>query len=943
MKLTKPTLSAAFLIILLVASSLLLTPSLAQTVQQAQPLQEWTQLQGDSSSARFSTGLAPESADIIWKAVIPDAQSSVVAFNGKVFVASRTRVYALDKDSGAILWNSTVRETSAWPIVFKLDQNHLVAGRSCLDIETGRMIWFSNDFSANAADFSVGCYSPEEKMYYSMSNSAVQAWDFSDPTKPPTKSWQTYGPGAGIYGCAVQYGDGKVFPSSFSPHQVALNARNGSLVWDTETRASMLFSGAYSNGKFFRGGTQDNTFYCFDASSGETLWTFNPHTQGGYWSTGCSVAYGLVYALNTDGNLYALNVTNGEVAWTYRSASSIYLPGAPIVADGKVYATTGQNASVNTLTGERGASEFTCLDAFLGKKLWTMPIQAYSPRDSIAVAYGNLYLVPGYINAGQMDSYSSNGEIWAVGAAAWSMFRADPQKTAVGHSGPADLTLLWSFSTSGAVTSSPCAADGRVYFGSQDTYVYCLNARSGGLIWRFKTNGRIESSPSVVEGLTYVVSDDGNLYCLNATNGSAAWTKPVGSNAPVVFASTHLIRSSPTVSAGKVYVGSVDGNVYCFDAKTGNPQWTRSTRGAVTSSPATTNGAVYVTSREPDEGALYKLNANNGSIIWRTALPYQESASGTDMHASPVVAGGMVFASANRILYYAVNAASGEVEWTYRCSSGRFLVDSPIYVGGKLYLNDASSLVCLNALTSDSIWSEQLGTGFFVSMAYADGKLYLASDLRAIYVVNATDGQKLSWFTSGSNFCSSPAVYEGRVYVGNQDWNLYCLANYVASESNVSLSLENADVVVGDQIDCSGSLNPGLSDATVAITLTRPNGEQTRIEAGTSPTGNYAFSFTPDEAGNWTLQAEWASDRSYYTSATSKTVDLVVRTVPTPPPTETPNATDLPTNTPAPTPVPFDQLKFFGIPALYVYIAVIALLLGFILSTALIYRKKPTK
>ena len=69
---------------------------------------EWPQFQGDSSFTRFSTGPAPEAPAILWKSNLMGVQSYISAFNGKVFVTTKTAVFALDHVTGSIIWNSTV-------------------------------------------------------------------------------------------------------------------------------------------------------------------------------------------------------------------------------------------------------------------------------------------------------------------------------------------------------------------------------------------------------------------------------------------------------------------------------------------------------------------------------------------------------------------------------------------------------------------------------------------------------------------------------------------------------------------------------------------------------------------------------------------------------------------------------------------------------------------
>src|SRR3972149_6193921 len=53
---------------------------------------EWPQFQGDSSFTRFSAGPAPEAPDIMWQTNITGIQSYVTAFNGKVFVTTKTAI-----------------------------------------------------------------------------------------------------------------------------------------------------------------------------------------------------------------------------------------------------------------------------------------------------------------------------------------------------------------------------------------------------------------------------------------------------------------------------------------------------------------------------------------------------------------------------------------------------------------------------------------------------------------------------------------------------------------------------------------------------------------------------------------------------------------------------------------------------------------------------------
>ncbi|MCW4045819.1 MAG: PQQ-binding-like beta-propeller repeat protein [Candidatus Bathyarchaeota archaeon] len=841
---------------------------------------EWPQFQGDSSFTRFSAGPAPDTPDILWKTNITGIQSYVAAFNGKIFVTTKTAVFALDRETGSILWNTTAPAPGPWPAVYKIDETHLVIGNSSLDIDTGRIIWTSDSFSATPRPlFAANVYSPEERMFYTKVNSHVQAWDFSDPENPPKLAWETYVSGSGFVGSGVQYGDGKVFPGSFEPHQMALDAKTGKVLWDTETKCAMLFSGSYYEGRFFRGGSHDNTLYCFNATTGKILWTFNPNTEDGYFCIGTATAYGMVYALNRDGYLYALDADNGDLVWKYKGPGLLMFPGNPTVADGKVYATTGQTASY---TGVQGESEFACFDAYTGHVLWKLPIEAFAPRESVAIAYGNLYLIPGDVTTAvdttSGEEYATLNQVWAIGPSVWPMWRRDAAHSASGVSGPTYLTLRWKFTTNGAVVSSPSIVDGIAYFGSQDKNIYAISARDGRFIWKFATQGRIESSPAVVNGKVYTGADDGYVYCLDAYRGNLLWKTFAGGDISASFGSAVMLRSSPAVVEGRVYVGSLDTNLYCLDADEGDVKWTFKTEGYITSSPAVADGAVYVISQEPASGALYKLDAITGDCIWKTELPYQiVFTGGTDIHSSPTVAEGIIFAATNAMEYYGIDAATGKIKWTYSDPSAQeFIVCSPIYNDGKVFLIDKFSIVCVNAESGRTVWSTYLGDELYVSPSYAGGKLYVVTDQRSIHVINATNGEKLSRFETGSNSWSAPTIYAGKLYVGNNDWNVYCLADPAALDSYVTVELAASEVVLGESIRGSGNLVPGIAGASVLVSFVRPNGTVVDLQVAVSNKGAFNFAYKPDVLGNWTVVAQWQSNKDYYASSYSAPTSLEV-------------------------------------------------------------------
>jgi outer membrane protein assembly factor BamB len=832
---------------------------------------EWPQFNGDSSFTRFSSSPAPETSDITWQANITNLHSYLAAFDGFVFAATNESIIALDYETGAIVWSQDIPINGSWPVAYKLDDTRMLVESTCLETATGTILWTSDDFCADTGNFNSNVYVPEEEMFYIKVNSFVQAWNFSDLSAPPTWVWTTYTPGAGRVGIGITYGDGKIFPGSFLDQQIAIDAKTGEVLWTTFTKTAMIFYGSYADGKFVRGGSDDNTMYCFDADTGEVLWTYTADTSG-YFCSGTAIGYGMVYSPNKDGYIYAISLADGELVWRYKGPGTMLFPGMPTVADGKVYVTSGQNAEYGD---ESGSSEFACLDAFTGDPIWTLPIEAYAPRESVAIAYGYLYLIPGEVTEA-VDStsgceYDVEGHIIAIASTgvevdteAWSMFRHDADRSSIGQSGPENLSLVWSFETNGAIVSSPSIVDGIVYFGSQDHNVYAVNAWNGNLIWNFTTNNTIESSMAVADGKVVTGAEDGYVYCLDAYTGKMQWKTFVNSDLPVTYGSAVMLRSSPAIVDDTVFIGSLDGNLYAINFTDGEILWAYQTGGWIKSSPTISDGAVYITSETPDVGTIYKLDTDDGSLIWKQSLPYEEQfTGGNDMIGTPTVADGKVFTSANLRTYYCLNAQNGDIIWNFtNPEANEFIVSSPIYLDGQVFIVDKFDITCLDAETGEKIWNTFTGDEYYVSPSYADGKIYIVTSERNIFIFDAETGEKIDWYILPSASWSSPTPYGGNLYLGTKDWNLYCLGEYNTDTISITLQSDKSQLKPGESITISGQLSPAQANVDITLSFTNSVGSTEVFTVTTNNDGAYSYTYTPNVEGSYSVTASYQSETS---------------------------------------------------------------------------------
>jgi outer membrane protein assembly factor BamB len=356
------------------------------------------------------------------------------------------------------------------------------------------------------------------------------------------------------------------------------------------------------------------------------------------------------------------------------------------------------------------------------------------------------------ISAGYMAAVASSA---SSSVDEWTMFRHDSNRSGyTAGSGSANSTkLLWNYTTSKLVRSSPAVANGYVFVGCWDGHVYCLSASNGELLWNHSGH-EFDSSPAIDNGFVYIGSDDGYVYCLDIATGTTFWRTEIGG----------AVRSSPAVVDGRVYVGSGDHDMFCLNASNGDELWSYPTSSRVYSSPAVSDGVVYI---PLDDFCVYALNASDGKEIWRTH-------TGTVL-SSPSVHDGYVYVGSIDGYVCGLNASTGAMIWQYQTedtvSSCPAVAYGCVYVG-----SEDNNVYCLNATNGKKIW--QSPTGYWVrsSPAVADGNVYVGSEDYNIYCFNASTGAKKWSYATGDAVDSSPAVVNGVLYVGSCDCHVYALA-----------------------------------------------------------------------------------------------------------------------------------------------------------------------
>ncbi len=279
----------------------------------------------------------------------------------------------------------------------------------------------------------------------------------------------------------------------------------------------------------------------------------------------------------------------------------------------------------------------TVMDLATGKKIRMDDIKSPCDEGSI-VAEGLIVTVPsecgcplevkGYralVSAGAFDPHAAlsnaNERVTLLDAkeppaitvtdADWPTYRHDAQRsaasTAIVGTPP---HVLWHWKPAGAISytnfwptvvgprvsadflpTAPVAAAGRVWFGSPDGIVRCVEAVTGKEIWKFATGGMLFAPPTLWQGRVLIGGGDGRVYCLDASTGRALWQFQAGPIDRRVFWFGHLISAWPVISGVVVQDGVAhfvagyqrDNGIhaYALDAKSGQVRWEHHDAGAM--------------------------------------------------------------------------------------------------------------------------------------------------------------------------------------------------------------------------------------------------------------------------------------------------------------------------------------------------------------------------
>lgn len=352
-------------------------------------------------------------------------------------------------------------------------------------------------------------------------------------------------------------------------------------------------------------------------------------------------------------------------------------------------------------------------------------------------------------------------------AESWTMYGHDTfnsghNRGSDGPTGPIDMR--WEYSTDGPVRSSPAVMDNSVFIGSDDGTLHAIDAETGSEQWAYETGGPVRSSPAVFYDRVIFGSDDHGIYALNKETGDLLWD----------FETDGQVRAPPLVEAEVripdvdhiAAVGSHDGDMYVFDPMTGDLVHRQSTDGQIS------QAALSLIWRNWE---LIWGSEDSERHYWIPVSPY----SPIPLDAPKTAA--TTWDERSRVMYevtgFLERRAGGEFAYDWRFEADGEIHSSPA-LGEHIYVGSwDGTFYALNARTGEPEWTFDTGGKIDSSPAVGGEGVYFSSTDGWLYGCDTESGEILWKFETDGPIQSSPAVAEGFVCVGSDDGNVYAVTD----------------------------------------------------------------------------------------------------------------------------------------------------------------------
>ena len=359
-------------------------------------------------------------------------------------------------------------------------------------------------------------------------------------------------------------------------------------------------------------------------------------------------------------------------------------------------------------------------------------------------------------------------------------------------------------------TSPAIGANGDVYIGNEDTFMYVLEGATGAIRHSLPTAGAVYTTPTLSRNSDTVYSCSGNnVTAFSTLSGEVIWYVELGSNvaaSPVLSDDGHLL-----------FVGTGNGEVLSLDVGNSGAQvWMYNTGATIYNALALANGAIFAPLLAGSNYSLVAIDAGVGALLW-------EAPTGNEVRSAPAVdvRKGTVYLGSDDYNVYAFNVTDGAVLWTFATFGGVDSTPSIAHDGAVVYVgSNDGNLYALSAVDGSLVWSYTNPTGASVQASPiigGDGTIYVGSTDGQFYGVDGVAGTLLWSVTlGGTPTTAALAATDKTVIVAASDGGVYAYWDGPATSSRSMSSSTSPSPSTSSSATVSSSSSSSAS-ATLSL------------------------------------------------------------------------------------------------------------------------------
>ena len=218
-------------------------------------------------------------------------------------------------------------------------------------------------------------------------------------------------------------------------------------------------------------------------------------------------------------------------------------------------------------------------------------------------------------------------------------FAVSPQKSKLRCINLLNRKTLWKKDVKDAVGGSIIIQE-KLILSSAEGRVFAFDKITGEILWEFKSKQRFTTPPLFDGNAIWQVSEEGTLFAINLNDGKEIFHVSIN----------HPVGTSIAFDQS-VYVTDITGTIYKIDRNDGHIIWQTETGGA-SWGPATVSGSSLITGHSG--GEIFSLSVEDGSIQWRYDV--------VDVVSAGVLkVGGYVAFGTKRGEFYLLDSSDGSV------------------------------------------------------------------------------------------------------------------------------------------------------------------------------------------------------------------------------------------------------------------------------------------